>query len=216
MESQSRYHDNSESNVNRLWSSKEDFKHGDIICNGIVLGKTTIEDLSQSHYLIELYKPYRYGPNYRKAKILDDNNDIAFDVLIPSNTEDEYNNLKESGEIPEEAVKSFWINPKQTVEIIDMQDGMEQRLLDSIGYFELYDEMTDENFIGFLEQNGYVRSIANYPFDEAEVYISNSTNREGSHVVICVEDNYVTISLLNITKWKDYNTGIIMTKNELL
>ena len=184
-------------NPRKSISSVEDFRHGNIIVDGIILGRSPVSEL----------KRFKIDWHYKDRYKLLGGNIYAFDAMSPDELEEK---LRQSRQFDSKLAQSF----TQVVSYLICYKWEEIPFLKDMGLDKYYSWLGDENekneIVELLEKNGYVRIE---PDEEAcndgLLFISANPNAYGNHILIdCSPNAPLGIGISILREWTTYYDGI--------
>lgn len=186
-------------------SSLEDFQHGNIIVDGIILGRSPISELKR-------FKKDWYNKEYTSYRLLEGNAHVSGELL-----DDVDKVIGYSEQIDSQLVLSL----KDKVSNIYFYNWEKVPFLKEMGLSEHYVWLGDENekseIVKLFEQNGYVRIEPPVPNDGVDddtdskglLFISAKPNGYGHYILIdCSPNCPLDINVNILSEWTTYYDGI--------
>ena len=209
--------DSNQSKKQPKWSSLYDFEKGDIIIDGVVLGKTTLKELRQRDFEIDTIDFETRKESNCYTFYLGESSMITGIIsrLTYRDLEKSCQRYKnpsafnkdaalEKYNIVVEFALNIWDEGCPLISVIGIEDKSEDE-----DNFEFdYNEITD-----ILEEHGYMR-IENYmvrEMDDCRMFVHDSPNSNGDYVFVTLdsEQEMIFFSVNEVTEWASYRTGRI-------
>lgn len=187
-------------------STLEDFQHGNIIVDGIILGRSPMSELKR--FKKDWYNEER--PTYR---MLEGNAHASGDLSQDA--------IEEIIGYSEQIDSQLFLSLKDRVSNIYIYNWEKVPFLKEMGLSEHSVWLGDENeksvIVKLFEQNGYVRIEPPVPNDEVEeetdskglLFISAKPNEYGHYILIyCSPTGLLDINVNILSEWTTYYDGI--------
>lgn len=185
-------------NPRKSISSVEDFRHGNIIIDGVMLGRTSVNELKQ------FKQHWKYKDKY---ELMDGN--VMADVA--EMTSEEYDDLLNGSDLDEYDNQQMILLRNKVIQFT-LSNWKDISFFKEIGLDKYYpwSGETDKNkgIEGLLEDNGYIRIEHPFPANEVEdemCFINPTSNDDGFLIVIdCIPKTSWEIAVYPFREWEKY------------
>lgn len=187
-------------NPRKSISSVEDFRHGNIIVDGIILGRSPVSEL----------KKFKIDWHYKDRYKLLDGNIYAFDAKPSEELEELEEKFRQSKRYNFQLAQSY----TKVVSALICYNWEDIPFLKDIGLDKHYTWLGDEDekneIVELLEKNGYVRIEPDEDTNnDGLLFISVNPNAYGHHILIdCSPNAPLDISISILREWTTYYDGI--------
>ena len=205
----------------KKWSSMGDFEKGDIVVDGVVLGKTSLSELRRQGREIDTID-YETG---QESKM------FSFNIgdcgrssgIIPRYTHIDLNGRESIYKNPLAYNKEAYLNLYNKVAGFALELWDDNPLLAVIGVEDKGNGGDDDDFVfdcneiaDSLEEHGYIR-IENYLAKDTSDrmrFVHNEPNSNGDYVFITLdsEQEMIFFSVNDVSEWTSYRTGKVYRK----